>query len=611
MSLRRSILLFGPTALIAVGLGLHDWPVEGGRATSFANRVLAAYGLALTVQGPASLTLLPAPRLTLARVRITPDGGGPALVDEVRLGIDLDPFGLLGGRAEVGGLRLAGGRFSGNVADWRGPFSYLAEQVRSGATAWPRRITVSGAHTAQDGTAQDIDLDLARSFWGASAEGSARLIWRGVPTRITLTHLRPTDLALGRRSPFTAEATWPGGSVAIDGTVETAGSGATWPALAGQMRIETRSLPESLSWIGWEAPLAPLAGAFSVTGSFETADRSVSWPRLRIGIGQNVLEGAGAVSLGAGDAPRLSAQATLAADTLDLAPLVGQAAWLFGGDPVPLALAPFTRGDLDLRLSAATGRIGPLAVHDLAASILVRDANLEIAVNRARVEDGTVKARATLAARGGDPDETEMRLQGSFDRVDVGSLLGEFGGARWLAGPVQGQFALDSTARDSAGLLAHLGGRAALSVAGGTITGLDLVDVIHRNGAVAPGALARRNGRTAIERAAIALRFADGIGEITEAGLLGPTVDANVRGQISVPERRLDVRGDLSLRSPADAPRGLLFAVSGSWSAPNVQTAAHVEAPDSAARVGEAASPELLGPRATQGLPMNARAYAP
>jgi len=611
MSLRRSILLFGPTAVIALGLGLYDWPVDGGRATSFANRALAAYGAALSIQGPASLTLLPTPRLTLERVRATSDADGPALVDEGRLVIELDPFNLLAGRAEIGGLRLVGGRLSGDVADWRGPAARLAERVRSGATAGPRRITVSGAQTARDGAARDIDLDVMRPFWSASAEGSARLIWRGVPTQIRLTHLRPTDLALGRRSPFTAEVTWPGGSVVVDGSVETAGSGAALPVLAGQMRLETRSLPGTLSWIGWEAPLAPLTGAFSVTGSFETADRSVSWPRLRIGIGQNVLEGAGAVTLGPGDAPRMSAQATLAADTLDLAPLVGDAGRLFRGDPRPLALAPFIRGDLDLRLSAATGRIGSVALQDLAASILVRDAGLEIAVNRARVEDGTVKARVTLASRVGDPDETEMRLQGSLDRVDLGGLLGEFGGARWLVGPVHGQFALESSARDSAGLLAHLGGRAALTLAGGTITGLDLVDVVHRNGAVAPGALARRNGRTAIERAAVALRFTDGIGEITEAGLLGPAVGATVRGQMSLSERRLDVRGELALRGSADVPRGLLFEVSGPWGAPTIQTAAHGEPSEPATRIGEAASPEVLGLPAAQGLPINARAYAP
>ena len=35
----------------------------------------------------------------------------------------------------------------------------------------------------------------------------------------------------------------------------------------------------------------------------------------------------------------------------------------------------------------------------------------------------------------------------------------------------------------------------ALAVEGGVLSGLDLADVIHRTGAVAPGALARRDGR--------------------------------------------------------------------------------------------------------------------
>ncbi|MCJ2136779.1 AsmA family protein [Methylobacterium sp. J-026] len=610
MSLRSPFLLLVPLGLIAVGLGRHDWPVDGGRASAFADHALDAYGLALTVQGPASLTLLPLPRLTLGRVRVASDTGGPALVDEARLGIDIDPVGLLAGRAEVGGLHLEGGRLSASATGWNGPLARLAERVRSGASVHPSRITVSGARIAGDDAAQDIDLDVAWPFWSASAEASARLTWRGVPTRITVTHLRPADIAIGRRSPITAEATWPGGSVAVDGTVETAGPGAAWPVLAGQMRGETSSLPESLAWIGWNVPLSPLTGAFSIAGAFETADRSISCPRLRIGLGQNVLEGAGAVALGSGAAPRLSVQATLAAETLDVAPLVEDAARLFGRDPQPLALAPFTRGDLDLRLSAAAGRVGPVQVQDLAASVLVREAALEIAVNRARVQDGTVKGRVILAS-GADPAETGMRLQASLDGIELGTVLGEIGASRWLAGPANGQFTLEASARDSVGLLAHLGGRAALSIAGGTITGLDLVDVVHRNGVVALGALARRNGRTAIERAAIALRFVDGIGEITEAGLLGPSVGATVRGLVSVPERRLDLRGDLVLRGPADPSRGLLFEVSGPWNAPTAQTAARGEGADPAPRVGEAMPPDVNGRPGAEGLPVNARAYVP
>lgn len=610
MSLPRPILVLALGSLIVAGLGLRDWPVDGGRALAFAGPAFDAYGLALTVQGPASLTLLPLPRLTLGRVGIAAGSAGPTLAEGSSLVIDLDPVGLVEGRAAVGGLHLEGARLSAATEAWAVPLARLAEQVRSGATSRPRRITVTGARIAGRDEARDLDLDLAWPFWSASAEGHASLTWRGVPTRIALTHLRPADIAAGRRSPFTAAASWPGGSLAADGTLDPPGAGAAMPVLAGRARFETRSLPDCLAWIGHDVPLSPLAGAFAIDGRFEGADRSVSWPSLRIGLGQNVLEGAGAIAFGQGRAPRLSVQATLAAETLDLAPLADDLARLFGPTPVPLALGPFTRGDLDLRLSAAEGRVGSVQVQDLAASVLVREAAVEVAVNRARIQDGMVKARVTLT-RGDDPAETEVRSQGSLDRVEAGTVLGEVGLGHWLAGPVHGQFALESRARDSVGLRAHLGGRATLAVEGGAIAGLDLADVVHRNGAVAPGALARRNGRTTVERAAVTVRFVDGIGEITEAGLRGPGIAAVLRGRLSLPERRLDARGDLALRPPGDPSRSLPFAVSGPWDAVTVQTVARGEDGAAPGLSGEAMPPEALKPPAPLGLSGSVRAYAP
>jgi AsmA protein len=608
MPLRRPILILALGSVVVAALGLRDWPVDGGRAVAFAGGAFDAYGLTLSARGPASLTLMPLPRLTLGGVRVASGPTGPALVEDGRLVLDLDLLGLLAGRAAVDGLRLEGARLA-READWDTPLTRLSALARSGATMQPRRITVTNAQLAEGGDARDIDLDLAWPFWSGSAEGSASLTWRGVPTRITLAKLRPTDVARGLSSPFTVAVTWPGGSLAADGTV-AANTGTDLPAMAGQVRLETRSLPECLAWIGRRAPLSPLAGAFTVAGRFETAGQSVAWPSLRIGLGQNVLEGAGAVALGPGEAPRLSVQATLAAETLDLAPLVGDLARFLDPEPQPLALGPLTQGDLDLRLSAAEGRIGPVQVQDLAASVLVRDAAMEVAVNRARIQNGTFKGRVTLAS-GADPAETEMRLQGSLDRLDLGALLGAVGASRWLAGPARGQFALDASARDSATLIARLAGRASLAVESGTITGLDLADVIHRNGAVAPGSLARRNGRTAFERAAITLRFVDGIGEITEGSLLGPSVGASLRGQVSLPERRLAARGNLVLRPWTEPARGLAFEVSGPLSAPTAQTITHGEAAEPADRSGEAMLPEPLKEPAALALPGTARAYAP
>ena len=601
MSPRRPIFVAALGCLVLAGLGLQDWSVDGGRAMTFAGSALDEYGLALTAEGPAHLTLLPIPRLSLERVRLAAGSAGSTLAEGGRLTIELDPIGLLAGRAALGGLRLDAARLSPDAAAWREPLARLAGRMRAGATQHPRRIALNGARVGDGTDARDIDIDLAWPFWSATAEAHASMTWRGVPTRIALAHMLPAYIAQGLRTPFTATVTWPDGSLAAEGTAGPPSDGGGLPVLAGRARFESRALPRTLAWLGRDAPLAALAGTFSLDGRFETGDRSVSWPSLRVGLGDDVLDGAGAVTLGAEPEPRLSVQATLAAETLNLSPLLADLIRLFQAEPASLALGPLTGGDLDLRLSAAEGRVGPVLAQDLAASILVRDAAVEVAVNRARVQDGMLKGRVTLASAA-DPAETEVRMQGSLDRVDIGSLLGEIGAGRWLSGPLQGQFSLEGSARDSGSLLASLGGRATLSVDGGAITGLDLAELVHRNGAVPTGALARRNGRTAFERAAITLRFSDGIGEFAESGLRGPSVGASLQGQVSLPGRRIAARGDLALRPLADLPgRGLLFEVTGPLDAPTAQIVSQ----------GEAMLPDPFKVPAALGLSGAARAYAP
>ena len=597
MSLRRAILPLVLGSLALTGLGLRDWAIESGRAMAFANRALAGSGLALTAEGPSSLTLLPVPRLAFARARLATDApGGEAVAEGGRLTVDLDLLNLLGGRVAMVGAAFDGARLSPDIAIWAGPLARFVERVRADALGRPRRIAITGATLGDGAEVRDLDIDVAWSFWSAAAEARASLTWRGVPARIALNRLRPADVAGGRRSPFALAATWPGGSFAADGTLAPTSDGSGLPELAGRARFETRSLPETLAWLTRDAPLSPLVEAFTLDGDFEGAGRSISWPRVSVGIGSNVLEGAGSLALGAGEAPRLSAQATLAADTLNLAPLLGAVMRLLEPEPSTLALAPLTRGDLDLRLSAATGRIGPVQVEDLAASVLVREATVEVAVNRARIQGGTLKGRIALTS-GLDPDETEVRVQAGLDRLDLGGLMGQIGEARWLQGPVQGQLSLESGARDVAGLLARVSGRASLAIEGGAISGLDLADVVHRNGAVAPGALARRNGRTGFERASVALRFSEGVGEITEATLRGAGVGATLRGLVSLPARRIDAQVDLSLRPPADPSRGVLFEISGPWDAPTARVTAHAESadPSRSSESGPLGLPAALG----------------
>lgn len=309
---------------------------------------------------------------------------------------------------------------------------------------------------------------------------------------------------------------------------------------------------------------------------------------------------------------RPSVQATLAAEDLDLGPLLAGFVGLLDADkdgpPRTVALEPLTGSDLDLRLSAGASRIGPVRVEDIDASVLVRGGSVEASLNRARLAGSTLKARLALSSGALDPAETEVRAQGAFDGLDIGALLADLGEERWVLGATQGQFSLESAGRDVAALAAHVAGRATFAVEGGTIAGLDLSDVIHRNGSLAPGALARRNGRTSFERALVSLKFADGVGEIGEGFLKAASVNAAIRGSLSLPERRFSARVELQPRAGADGPkRGTLFDISGPWSGVSVKATRLDQGETDPALKG---TPLATSPASLR-LPASARAFAP
>lgn len=602
-------------AALALGCtaGAMPWSIGTDRALRLVSDDLDAYGLGLAAQGPATLRLLPLPRLDLRDVRLTEAAAGLPLAEGRGLSLVLDPFALLAGRIGIGSLGLDDVRLhwpeSAGDARWAVPLRRLAERSRAGWGGHPHRIVLHRA--ALDGRValRDLDLDIAWPAWRAAAEAQARFTWAGEAVRVALTDLHPAALAAGDLSPFSARLVWgtssPSGTLSADGQARFADG----LRLVGEGRLETRALPRLLAAFGHDAALLPLVQNFALEGRFETEGPAVMLPRLRVSLGQNGLDGAGAANFGAA---RVAVQATLAAESLDLGPLVAPLTAALesdGGAGAAVALAPYTGGDLDLRLSAAAARLGPLALEDVAASVLVRDGGVELALNRAGLQGGTLKGRVALAPAGADPAETELKAQGALDQADLGALLGELGAARWVQGSGQGHLALESRGRDLAALVARLSGRAAVAVDRGTLVGLDLADVIQRNGGVATGALARRNGRTPFERASLSVRFADGAGEIVEGALQAPALSASLRGGFSLADRSLRARAELSPRAAGARP-GPFFDLAGPWDDVAVRTLRSDEPdlPTSALAVEPHSAAPLRNPAL---LPARARAYAP
>ena len=604
MSPRRIISLLGPAAAIgALGVGIAcgcvSWSIDAPEAAAFVSRGLSRdYGVALAVKGPLKVSLLPLPSLAFRDVRLTAGGpDGPVLAAGGTLSMQLNLAALLFGRTEIVSLGLDGGRVAlpdaNEDARWEGPVGKLAARLASQTAAHPRRVTLKNVALSGSGGAQDVrDLDLTLSWpiWSDRLHLAGKLDWRGTTARFSLADLHPADLAGGEQSPFTASLTWPSGSL----SAECRGRlGEGW-AVTGHGTLRTRSLPETLAWIGRDMALSPLIEALALEGNFEADGQGLRLPRLHVSAGGTALDGAAALEF-SGERP--SIRATLAPDSLNLGPVLAGALRVAGLDGAqegsqegsqdgwgrhPLAIGPLTGGDLDLRLSGNAARLGPLLLEDVAANVFVRGDSIDATLARASVRGGTLKGHVVLSTpHGTDVDETEIKAQGAFQGLDLGALLVEAGQYGWVLGATQGTFALEGRGRDAESLVARIGGRASLGMDNGAIAGLDLADVIHRGGIVAPGALARRNARTSFQRAGVSLAFADGVGTITEGDLSARSLSAKLRGQLSLADKHFLARVELLPRAAAaaDPPAGgsTQFEIAGPWDAVSVKAAARRE----------------------------------
>lgn len=624
MSPRRLLPIIASGALVTfLACACVPWSVAiPGLADRVAREFARSYGIAMRAEGPTEVALLPLPRLGFARVHLAAgNADGPVLAEGGTLSLQLSLLALLTGRMEINALSLDGAsvHLPESEADtrWHGPMRRLGERMTSEGASHPRRVslsrvTVTGSDPRNGSaqTADAVDLTLSWPLWSDRADLAGGFTWNAVPARFAVTGLRVLDLLAGEPSPFAASAEWPAGTVSAEGT----GKIRDGIKITGRGALQTRSLPETLAWAGGDVALSPFIEFFGLDGTFESDGHTILLPTVRVTAGSNLLEGAGSVVFGDG---RPAVQATLAAETLNLAPLLAGVMRLFGLDEADaetgdwsgrsVALRPLTGGDLDLRISSGGARLGPLMLDDLAASVLVRDGSIEAALNRARVEGGVLKGRIALAANAENPARTDLKAQGSFDRLDLADLLGALGQDRWVMGDAQGQMLVEATGATAGALVGHLNGHAALAVERGAIAGLDLADVVHRNGSVASGALARRNGRTAFERAGLTVRFTDGVGEFAEGALKASTLTAVLTGKLSLPERRLAARAELLPRAASDgsARPPMLFEVAGPWDAVAVRPVPRAREPEAGSR-GEA----VFAPNALR-LPATVRAYAP
>ncbi|MBM1173683.1 AsmA family protein [Microvirga arabica] len=561
---RRVVFLIALISLAVLGTAAAPWTLPGGGLSAeLREHVRERYGLDLTVRGRSTFAVLPIPRVKFEDVVLEfPDGAlkaeGGILRGELRIlpllfgRIDLSDFDLTETRITASAQKL-------QAVKWTEIFKDSATENHA------RRLVVTKSSMRwTDLKNADLDGLNAMIRWVDPSEpltvsGSAH--WRDELVSLEQASIFPDLLASNKISPFSLTLSSPGARLTAEGEAQI-GDG---PRITGESTIKTASVRDFTRWSGMELPFGSLLGGLSISGDFSLDRRRLSWPAVAITLGSDKLEGTLGVRF---DTERPVIAGTLAADTLNLSDLfapfnqtrTSSGAW----SEEAIDLAGSTGADLDLRLSAATASLGRVSLDDMAASVLIQPGRIEASIGRADFYDGTLKGRLLLAAENGLVD---FKSQGTFSGVKIAPFLTAVGEPRWITGRARGQFSFDGHGRNPADVVRQAAGRSSIELTDGELMGINLEDALRRvDKRPLLASLNWKGGRTAFERAEAQIVMQDGIGQIAEGKLKGSAVQAQLRGQVLLVDRTLQVTAGIT---PADAQAGqapaLAFDVTGDW----------------------------------------------
>jgi AsmA protein len=553
----RAVLFVSLLCLALVATAVAPWTVStGAMADAVAGQLREVYGLDLRVGGRSTVAFLPVPRVKFEEIELsTVDGTAIARGGQLRGELRILP--LLTGRLQLAELSLTGTTITAASKDpWTGPAKRV--RARLGERAPPlhiRRLILTGATVTlpdpvdgSEAVLRNVDVLANWPRSDGPLDLVASLRWRGEPVKVTLAGLEPGALLSGELNRVSADVESPLGRLNLAGEVQT---GADWRA-SGRCAFSTPSAREFLRWTRLGVPLGPLLAATALDGDFTASRNGVAWPAMRLTLGTDRLDGALAARF---DGPRPRITGTLAAETLDLTQQAGAVAPLrtsWGSwSAERLDLNGLTEAlDLDLRVSATHARFGAVKLTDMAANVLVKAGRVEASLARAGLHRGDVKGRASLASA---PSGVNVKLHGSFERVDVGALLADLGQARWLSGSGHGQIALEGAGGSPAEFARRIQGRATLAVGGGELLGASLVETLRRvDRRPLSTALDWKGGRTAFDHAHVALAVGDGTAEVTEGGFVSAALRGVLRGRASLADRSLAMKAEIGR---AEAPR--------------------------------------------------------
>ncbi|KQT69784.1 AsmA-like C-terminal region-containing protein [Aureimonas sp. Leaf427] len=445
----------------------------GGEAArrSIASELGALTGLPVTFGGGRpEFRLLPMPRLVVEEVVIGSREKGPRLTI-AGMTADLDLWAALLGRTEIDRLVLLAPALSvppGTAPDTslRKTFAPFLSRLHGLGDVEIRDGVLSGPNPADPAIVSAANLNLSWPQEAAAASLSGTYSWNGQPVRLGFRLAAPQDWLEGRSSTVDFDMTSPQLDLAFDGTASAD------RRLSGRLQASLPSLSRSLRWLGDRSFAVPEIGPLSIAADVASEGDRLSLSNASVTV--DGFAGRGALDLVFPADRRPSLGGTLAFERLDLDGLAQALA------PLPQtpfeAARPISVGfvrelDIDLRVSAGEGRIGALALTDLAGTVKLTDGVATLDIGDTGLLGGNGQMRVAIDTRTAPP---ALKGSASMRGVEAAGLLSALGlSANTLSGVADLSLGVEAPVTNWADIFNRHRVAGTLQIRSGAIGGLD------------------------------------------------------------------------------------------------------------------------------------------
>jgi AsmA protein len=565
-------------AVIVVLVALSFFIPAASVRDAVAEEIHAVTGLDPVIRGDVSVSLFPSGTVTFHNVVLGDNRTGAPGVVADELTAHLRYFPLLAGRVEIADVTLVRPTITvtflpGGQTNWSRLIQSLSRalQPNPGRTASFSEIGIHGGtvvvhkqYAGKDVTDRldDVEFQLAWPSISRSFGANGHFVWHDEPIEASLTLGDFLAALSGEHSGVKLRLAGAPMKAAFDGAM----SAQPTFKIDGTLSVESPSLRDAMRWT--DASQLPFGGfgRFTLRAHSSIGGGVVSLSNVNVELDGNAAEGVITLST-----DRRTVQGTLAAEALDLTPYVSGIHLLAANernwDQLPITLDGLADFDLDLRISAASVKVGNAQLGRTAVATNMRNGKFDVTIGESQAFDGIARGSFGLASANGGAEVTS-HLQ--FVDVDLESCLGQVFGIRRLVG--RGNLALNIEGSGSSVLAVTntLHGTASLTAHSGAIAGINVEQLLRRlERRPLSGNGDFRSGRTPFDQLALSLKIEQGQVSVDDMHLNGPAVRLAVGGQVSVPTRDLDLKGVATLvSSETSTAFDLPFVVQGQWDDP-------------------------------------------